>query len=111
MARLRVAKVSKKAAFGKAKFEEAKHRRDQGGKFADKPGTGDDASRKGGSPALNSVGLTKESRVTIGGQSRTVNEWMTGGARLQAKEIAEGVKRGMYKVEGQVRATVSIVAP
>lgn len=40
-------KLSAKSAMSRRKFEEAKHRRGAGGKFADKPGAGDDAPKKG----------------------------------------------------------------
>lgn len=39
-------KLSTKSARARKKFEEAKHRRGAGGKFADKPGAGDDAPKK-----------------------------------------------------------------
>ena len=39
--------LSARALAGRARFEEAKHRRDPTGKFADKPGAGDDAPRGG----------------------------------------------------------------
>ena len=113
MARLRGKKISSKAGIARAKYEESKHRRDAGGKYADKPGAGDDAPRRvgGRSSALDEVGLTRESRVKIGPNTRTVDEWMTGGAKLKAKEIAEGVRRGMYKVEGGVSLSAPTYAP
>ena len=38
-------RLARRARLTKIRFEEAKHRRDQGGRFADKPGAGDDAPR------------------------------------------------------------------
>lgn len=86
-------KLSAKSALSRRKFEESKHRRGAGGRFADKPGAGDDAPKKTRAPAKGKSSGVKDTdiiRIHVTGNPKKAQ------AAIRFSHYKEGMSIGDY---------------